>query len=301
MTNWPDFGLNGGIRGTPAANTNTPPSLGAFGATDQTNFAPAVANTNTTGRMERITELGNIFDPLQWGEANQSATWPTEPGAWTNLTSAASPNSRYGGGSTLRIGRPEFTRFTNDGNRSAQLLDLLAVGPTTGNGTIVNPVPGKININTASSNALRALASGVTTPSDPGLTPGGTNFTPSTTAINAFVSAVINTRNTRRPFYSTAELGNIATNLTPATWPGSSVFGNRALMGITAANDRGTEEWFAKVYPLATVRSRNFLIHVVGQSGDITARKTFQVHLRPQRNNGLTTNSLPEHLGKWDL
>jgi hypothetical protein len=305
MTNWPDLGLNGGIRGTPASNTNTPPSLGAFGATGQTNFAPAVANPNTTGRMERITELGNIFDPLQWGETFQSIEWPNEPAAWTNLTAAASPNSRYGGGSTLRIGRPEFTRFTNasalTNTRAASLLDIFAVGQTNNSSQVINTVAGKININTASSNALRALAAGVTTPSDPGLAPGGTNFAPSASAINTFVSAVINTRNTRRPFYSTAELANLASNLTPTAWPGSAVFGNRSLMGITAANDRGTEEWFAKVYPLATVRSRNFLVHVVGQSGDITSRKTFQIHLRPQRNAGLTTNSLPENVGKWDL
>ena len=101
----------------------------------------------------------------------------------------------------------------------------------------------------------------------------------------------------------------IATNTSAANWPTNAVFGNRTLEGITAGNDAVTEEWFARVYPLSTVRSRNFLVHVVGQSlqtNDLkvlsTVRQKFQIYLEPMRSgDGRATNSVPRMLGTWSL
>jgi hypothetical protein len=310
MENWGDGGHSGiaGVRGS----GTTPPPTGLF-ATAETAYAPALANPNISGRLDRITDLAGIFDPLQWGERNQSAAWPNEPGAWTNLTSAATNITAYAGGHSLRFGRPEFTRFTNNGTRAAQLLDALAVSPGTNSesGTLLNTVPGRININTAGTNALRALAAGVFHTNDPRLVSGtgaGTNFVVPKAAVDGFVTGVTNFRSTR-PFYSPSQLPLISTNSDGSGWPGSAVFGNWTLMGITAGNDAATEEWFSRVYSLTTVRSRNFLVHVVGQALQTngltvlsTERSAFQIYLLPVRDPaGLTTNSIPRLIRSWSL
>src|SRR5204863_9811767 len=77
---------------------------------------------------------------------------------------------------------------------------------------------------------------------------------------------------------STPFFGNLAAwSGTPQTQPGEW-------------NDSGTEEYFAKVFPLATVRSRNFRVFVTGQALDkngnvlSTVSKVFQVYLDPARD-----------------
>jgi hypothetical protein len=80
--------------------------------------------------------------------------------------------------------------------------------------------------------------------------------------------------------------------------------------GITAANDAASEEWFARVYPLATVRSRNFLVHVVAQTffpDQIDKRVSeyracYHVYAEPERSaDGLTTNAVPRIVSSWGL
>jgi len=115
-----------------------------------TNHAPQ--RISNSGNYSQITELGNIYDPAQW----RYSGYPSN----SIPANGAIPDSAFGGGFSLRIGRPEHPLFTNDGRRASQLLDILAAGPTVGNGTVINPVAGRININTASTNALRALAAG---------------------------------------------------------------------------------------------------------------------------------------------
>ena len=309
MTNWGDGG-HSGTAGSRGSGT-TPPAARLY-VTNEVDYAPAFANPNTSGRLDRITDLAGIFDPLQWGETGQSA-WANEPGAWTNLTDAATANTAYAGGHSLRFGRPEFTRFTNNGTRAAQLLDLFAVSSATNSssGTLLNTVAGRININTAGTNALRALAAGVFHTNDPRLASGsgaGTNFVVPKAAVDGFVTGVTNFRSAR-PFYSPSQLPLLSTNSDGSGWPGSAVFGNRALMGITAGNDAATEEWFSRVYPLATVRSRNFLVNVIGQAlqtngiGVISAERiAVQVYLQPMRDGaGLTTNSIPRVIQSWSL
>ena len=210
----------------------------------------------------------------------------------------------------MRIGRAEHPRFTADGQRAAQLLDLFAVGPTNTNGIVLRQAPGRINVNTASSNVLIALAAGVNHVSDPALQPNSTNYFPPATAFRAFARGVTNFRSTR-PFLSVNQLPSISTNGSAAEWPTNAVFGNSnsSVYGVSAWNDAAAEEWFSKIHQLATVRSRNFLIHAIGQSLATNSpntvlssfRMAMQVHVAPVRTNGVTTNSRIEFLQTWGL
>jgi len=168
---WPDNGhaTNSDYGGNPTAFSQSPTSFTPTPATN--NWVMA---RNDTGALTKIIELGNIYDPMQWGDQAASGV-AGQPGLWTNLTSSATNDSRFGGRNTLRIGRPEFAlfAFTNMyGNSSpsipnmrmsaAALLDLFA----TTNGTSVAGGPytlggGKINLNTAPAPVLRALAGGI--------------------------------------------------------------------------------------------------------------------------------------------
>jgi len=127
--------------------------------------------------------------------------------------------------------------------------------------------------------------------------------------VTNFVAGVTNFR-ASRPFYSPAQLTLITNGA--GTYPANAVFGNRTLAGATAWNDLAAEEWFSKVYPLATVRSRNFLVHVVGQAMTTntnfpsrpvaTFRQIFQTYAEPVRGaSGLTTNVIMRKLGSWSL
>ena len=269
---------------------------------------------NDTGSYSNILELGNIYDPMQWSDQSGSPVLK-QPGVWTNLTTAgAKPDARFGGRNTLRVGRWEFSKFNTNGQRASQLLDLFAASTNApGPGGVVQAkVVGKINLNTAGTNALRALVAGVYQSVDPGLTPNGTNTMLSTKAVRDFINAVTNFRS-QQPFFSTAQLATLTTNITSATWPASSVFGNASLLSVTEWNDRAAENWFAKVYPLSTVRSRNFMVHVVGQALQTngttvlsTARKSYQICMEPVRattgsSAGFTTNNIPRLLSVWDL
>jgi hypothetical protein len=266
-----------------------------------------VQKFNNTGIWSNISELGNIFDPMAWNartnDLHISSSTTTAGNGTTSLTN--------GGGTTLRIGRAEHGRFTNNGLRASQLLDLFAVSPnnslTNTNTIITNRVAGRINLNTATPNVLRALAAGVVHAQDPALTPGSTNFTIPVAAVTNFVAGVTNLRSVR-PFFSPAQLTQITNG---ANYPADAVFGNRTLAGATAWNDLAAEEWFSKIYPLATVRSRNFLVHVVGQAMTTntnfpsrpvaTSRQMFQVYAEPVRTNGLTTNVNVRKLATWSL
>ncbi|NCY23043.1 hypothetical protein EBX31_13965, partial [bacterium] len=94
------------------------------------------------------------------------------------------------------------------------------------------------------------------------------------------------------PFYSPSQLAFISTdygsnyNANPMgywtnRWPTNSVFGNNstnipinrfpgnlltnASIGFTNWNDQAAEEWFAKIYRLATTQSRNYRCYVLAQ------------------------------------
>jgi len=304
--NWLDGGhANSPYAPTPITENLAGPSLGATASAAYTNEFVQKFSASTNSTWSTVLELGNIFDPAAWNVRTNEVQISSATTAAGNGSSALT----NGGGSTLRIGRPEHVRFTNNGLRASQLLDLFAVHTNPAASVIMNRVAGRINLNTASPNVLRALAAGVFQTRDPALTPNGTNFVVPVAAVTNFVAAVTNFRATR-PFYSPAQL-TLLTNGS-AAYPSNAVFGNRIPLGVTAWNDQAAEEWFARIYPLATVRSRNFLIHVVAQAMTTntnfpsrpvaTSRQVFQVYAEPIRGtNGLTTNVNVRKLATWTL
>jgi hypothetical protein len=192
-------------------------------------------------------------------------------------------------------------------------MDLFAVGPTNPAGMVIQRNDGRININTAGSNALRALAAGVNHVSDPALQPGSTNFFIPTNAVAAFVQGVRNSRLVR-PFRAASELPAVSWSTNPsAQWPTNAVFGNsnESMANVSAWNDSGAEEWFRKIHALSTIRSRNFMLHAIGQSlatNDPTValssyQLSKQIYLAPRRDptNGAITNIRIETIQTWGL
>jgi len=245
--------------------------------------------------MRSAVELGRLFDPGLWNLT----------GTVGEVATNATAHPSRGGGFSLRIGQTEHPKFDVDGQRASQLLDLFAASelPPGPGGAVRSGVAGRINVNTATTNVLRALAAGVQNTADTGLAPGGTNFVVPVAAVTEFVDAMVAERN-RRPFYSTAQLSGL-TNTN-----GAGVFGNPNLLGVNNWNDAAAEEWFARLYELSTVRSRNFLVHVVGQAVRTnaptealsTSRVAFQLYLEPQRGaDGLATNTVARVTQSWEL
>jgi len=285
---WPDNGhaTNADYGGNPTAFSTAPTS---FNITPITNNW--VMKRNDTGTLTNIIELGNIYDPMQWSDQAGSGV-AAQPGLWTNLTAAAIPDTRFGGRNTLRIGRPELTRFAftnlggtypvpNMGQSAVALLDIFSVSNSYDNG-------GRINLNTAPAPVLRALAGGITLSNDPAMIPSSTLAIPKTMT-EAFVQGVMRYRATY-PLLSPSQLAFIATdygttngaNHWTNTWPKNAVFGNTnasilltnapgntlgttASMGVSGWNDQAAEEWFSKIYNLSTVQSWNYRTYVVAQ------------------------------------
>lgn len=287
---WPDNGH------TNSADYGGDPKLFSQYPTD---FPPATPLTNNyvmkrndTGVLTNIVELGNIYDPMQWSDLAGSGV-ANQPGLWTNLTAAAIPDTRFGGRNTLRIGRPELTRFAftnlggaypvpNMGLSAVALLDLFSLSNSCDNG-------GRINLNTAPAPVLRALAGGVILTNDSGMKPSSTLTIPETMT-EAFAQGVMRFRAVN-PFLTSSQLAFIATdygitNSTTShwtnTWPTNAVFGNNkasilltnapgntlgttASIGVSEWNDQASEEWFSKIYNLSTVQSWNYRTYVVAQ------------------------------------
>ena len=305
--NWPD-GYNIANNAIPAlgnqfAATNPPP-LVAF-----TIPAPAPCKISNSGSYTNICELGNIFDPIQWA--------PPTTSTLTNYANVDIPtgttwttNNLYGGGSTLRIGRPEHSRFAftnlggtyptpNLGQSAVGLLDLFCVTNTYN-------WAGKININTAPAPVLAALAGGIKLTRDPNKAGSEVNDT----MINAFTNGVMRFRQTY-PFITPSQLAfisrNYGTNPANPTTCWTNTFSNNAvfsssvrggLNGVSGINDQGFEEWFAKIYALTTVQSFNYRIYVVAQLTDTNGlpkgaplKKYYQLHLRNNNPNATSPDT----------
>ena len=273
---WPDQGhppLNFGL-----ASTAEPNSGNVTVTNTGTNRAPGFIRN---GPMTNILELGNIYDPILWKDLTNG-----------NITSNSIADPKFGGGNTLRIGRAEHPLFawtklgTNANDPSipnmqmsaAALLDLFCLSNQFDEG-------GKINLNTAPAPVLRALAGGIYLRSDPNLTAGtvtNANYPIPAEMAEAFAQGVMRFR-AKYPFYSPSQLAFIGTATNwPNTnnWPSNAVFGNtntiflvtnsvnpltNTSLGITAWNDQAAEEWFAKLFSLSTVYSRNFRVYVIAQ------------------------------------
>ena len=300
---WADGGryISSDLGTYPTSSNNSPNALyAARVGTWSTKLS--LAGINNSGSFSNICELGNIFDPIQWADTTQlPADAGGQRGLWTNLSTAATNDSRFCGRNSLRIGRPEFTRFAftnfaanstpwipNMGGSSAALLDLFCV--TNGN---TNGGPfrtgGKINLNTAPAPVLRALAGGILLTNDPMLTGvggSGTNFPVPASMTEAFAQGVMRFRS-KYPLLTPSHLCFIGTDPSwPNTnsWPSNAVFGNTnsialssapgntygasARINVTAWNDQAAEEWFTKIYNLSTVQSDNYRAYIVAQLVD---------------------------------
>jgi len=291
--NWPDGGHSSTVDTVSAPTTTTAPQ----GPQKQGNTNHWVQKINNSGSMTNIMELGNIFDPIQWGDPN-NPFHPRDTAAWMGLSNSAIPFSGACGRNTLRIGRAEHQRFAftnmygnsvppipNMGMSSAALLDLFCVT----NGTSVSGGPyslggGKINLNTAPAPVLRALAGGIRLSNDLAQVPANYDIPPA--MAEAFAQGVMRFRS-KYPFLTPSHLSFIGTDSTwPNTnnWPTNAVFGNTnridlatgtnapgntfgssAQIGITEWNDQAAEEWFSKIYALSSCQSHNFRIYVVAQ------------------------------------
>ena len=287
---WPEGGhaTNNEWGGNPTQYSDDP---SGYSTTAQTNnWVMSCRPTNQTGLVS-LTELGRIYDPMQWSDQSGSGV-SGQPGLWTNLTASATASTLYGGRNTLRIGRPEFSRFAftnlggtypvpNMGLSSAALLDIFSTSDAYDNS-------GRINLNTAPAPVLRALAGGVTLTNDSALKPSSTLAVP-TKMTEAFAQGVMRYR-AMYPFLSPSQLAFIATdygatngaNHWTNTWPKNAVFGNTnasilltnapgntlgttASMGVSEWNDQAAEEWFSKIYNLSTAQSWNYRTYVVAQ------------------------------------
>ena len=298
---WPDGGRTiAGDKGANPGNFSESPNTLYAGKVGTWSTNLSLARINNSGSFRNVCELGNIFDPIQWADTSQLPTTAGgQRGLWTNLSTAATNDARFCGRSSLRIGRPEFTRFafTNMyGNSSpsipnmsmsaAALLDLFA----TTNGTSVAGGPytlggGKINLNTAPAPVLRALAGGILLTNDPTLTGvggSGTNFAIPSAMAEVFAQGVMRFRS-QYPLLTPSHLCFIGTDPSwpnTNTWPLNAVFGNTnsialstvpgntlstARVNVTAWNDQAAEEWFSKIYALSSCQSHNFRIYVVAQ------------------------------------
>lgn len=244
------------------------------------------SKAGNVSRYFSATELGRIYDPIQWDVAQP-------PGAnlpWGDVLTMTAADPKRGGGNTLRIGRPEhpmFDKVTEPGMEARRLLDLFHAGlsrstsATEREGPVVQ-IQGQVNLNTASRDALRAIAVGaltmdpkmakriVETHSITGLmAPSVKLFKMTPAEINAeadrIADAIILTRKTA-PFTSPSAIAEVRDSISPTA---NLVFGNKNLITDGAKvnrTDSAAEEVFARVYEASTVRSRNYRIWVVGQA-----------------------------------
>ena len=300
---WPDEGPLSPTPGPPYPHDSTvgpnqtitvlPFPKPANAPASQPQFAPVHVSTNN-GSLKSITELANVFDPGQWFIS------PTRPSnswfVWADITSSTAADSRYGGGMSLRIGRPEFTRFDQDGSRASQVLDTFSVGTR-------RETQGLVNLNTATRETLRALGSGLLLNRDSAIQPVSlqSSFDPPYSAAQAdkFADAVIFTRDTK-PFVSPSQLAQIKDA------SGRAFFGNVSEWDPnqtppqtppTQWNNAAATEYFSRIFDLASVRSRNFRVFVTGQYVDprvldsngnpkvlAASKKVYQVFLNPNRD-----------------
>jgi Putative Ig domain len=283
---WPDSGhpfSQSGVRPSGLGQTPVDIMAGPTPTPAPSTKSISLLSTTTRDGLTSVAELGNVFDPAQLSYA------VTNPGgAVPDIPSSATLDSKGGGGHTLAIGRPEFSRFDTNGMRAWQLLDVFGLATGTTN------TAGLVNINTASRDVLRALAAGILQNRDTAIQPTSLQnnlYPPTATGANMqqadkFADAVINSR----PLLSTSALSAIRDSQGQPFFGNPNQYNNSTQALPTEWNDPGREELFAKIYNLATTRSRNFRVFVTGQSLDkngnvlSTVTKVYQVFVKPTRD-----------------
>ena len=292
--NWPDSGHRFSPTGVQPSGLGQYPTdiMASSTPTPDPTKAISLLSTSNTGILTSITELGNVWDPAQ-----MTYTVTNHGGPLPDIPTSATSNSRGAGGHTLAIGRPEFSKFDQNGMRAWQLLDVFSGKP---NGSNFVNTAGLVNINTASRDVLRSLAAGILQnrdtaiqpssllPPPPAPPPNGNGLYPPTSAANVqadlFADAVINSR----PLLSTSALSALRDSQGQPFFGNPNQYSNQTVP--SEWNDPGREELFAKIYNLATTRSRNFRVFVTGQSLDkdgrvlSTVTKVYQVFINPNRN-----------------
>ncbi len=310
---WPDGGHNVPVKLSALTAPNNFPSPANYNPADTTRFpdfnSALEGDTPTfisnAGRFYSATELGRIFDPIMYapmydnGDSILDGTMPSNRNTWPSVErgndSGNPQNVYYGGGNTLRIGRPEHPKFDvisgappaeMPDTHAARLLDIFHTGKSRSTnqaereGELVR-IEGHVNLNTATEDALRALAAG-NLKADPRLvrtnsqTHSTSTAAPPVTEIE--VPALTRTKQADllaqaiirgRPYLSPSEIA------TSRDENGKVPFGNALLypefkikenMSSLQWSDAAAEEAFARVYNSSTVRSRNFRIWVVGQA-----------------------------------
>jgi hypothetical protein len=294
--NWPDSGHPFSYTGLqPADKGQYPTDIMASGtpAPDPSKSISLLSDPTrpNPGNLTSITELGNVWDPAQL-----SYTVVNPGGALPDIPTSALRDPRGAGGHTLAIGRPEFSMFDQNGMRAWQLLDLFSGKKSTTNFT---NTAGLVNLNTASRDVLRSLAAGILLNGDLAIQPPSlaSNLYPPTSAsasapnasvqqADRFADAVINSR----PLLSTAALSAIRDSQGQPFFGNSNQYIGSTQPQPTEWNDVAREELFAKIYNLATTRSRNFRVFVTGQSLDkngnvlSTVTKVYHVFIKPNRD-----------------
>jgi hypothetical protein len=275
---WPDGGHNSfyGSNGFQTTDvTVLPDDPRFFTNLPKPRREDAPMRLSNRGRFLSATELGRVYDPIMWNVA-----MPSGPGLpWGDVTLNTLSSPDFGGGNTLRIGRPEHPRFAaTPGMHAVRLLDLFHAGISGGDeldpSAPVAMIWGHVNINTATRDTLKALIAGPLT-MDPligrrttenhetnvrmappvQLLDSDTRELPSERIVDAIIRS--------RPFASPADLAMVRDA------SGELVFGNRSLFALGTKiqwTDSAAEELFARAYEASTVRSRNFRVWVVGQS-----------------------------------
>lgn len=257
----------------------------------------AIQRISNRGYYISETELGNLFDPIMYaptfGSAAATKTFradsemPAGEVSWP-LAVSGQGSPLYGGGNTLRIGRPEHPAFNVtriQENRAIGLLDLfhtgqpLAVDEALRTGPLVH-IRGQVNLNTASRDALRAIAAGslemdpalakktspnhnlkliMAPPTEPLKLGAPENDIPAAVTADVIADAII----AGRPY---ACPSRVALAKRP---DGEEVFGNRKIYPDAENvqwSDAAAEEVFSRVYQAAAVRSRNFRVWIIAQS-----------------------------------
>lgn len=301
---WPDGGHDVPVSALtppdfyPPDNDYDPTDLTKFPDYISPNEGDSPTFISNRGRFYSAVELGRLFDPLMYlptydtsGDSGTILTGKMPSGrvSWPSVEVNNTTDIYYGGGNTLRIGRPEHPNFDQPakhapvdmpGNHAARLLDLFHAGKSRSedkserDGPVVR-IEGQVNVNTASEDALRAMAGGLLA-MDPRLvkrtseTHSTTTFAPPVSPLE--VSSPTQTKQAdqvaqaiirSRPFTSVSEVASIlSTN-------GKVLLGNRDLLPDANKiqwSDAAAEELFGRIHESSTPRSRNFRVWVVGQS-----------------------------------
>lgn len=303
---WPDGGHDVAIKkpkpATVAAGFD-PTNLEVYPRIVNSLEGEAPTFLSNRGRFYSATELGRIFDPIMYqprydNEADTAqilkGTIPGGQPSWPSMEFApnltiSSEDKYYGGGNTLRIGRPEHPWLSRPKghqpnlmpqDHAARLLDLFHTGKSRSDspgeraGNTVR-IEGHVNLNTASKDALRALAGGQLE-MDPRLSKRvlDTHLASSFTARMRKVDYSAPTKQKEadviaeaiirgRPYASCSEIASALDD------QGRVALGNKMLLPDaekTNWSDAAAEEVFARIYNSSTVRSRNFRVWIVGQA-----------------------------------